>query len=229
MDLLRYQLHIFDLDDTLIVTRPTYWGAQEDALKDIFSNLNPGELAEKATHLAWMTKQFSSSYPELYGAAFFKDLGHKGREAEHLLERFLDLYHHYYWQNIQSMPGVIEWLTCLQKEGRQIALVSNGTRETQYKKLKATGLFEYFQEQQILVSGEYPADYKKPSPKLLEICLEQANLLPSQCLFYGNLHTDVLAANMAGMDSLYIGEAYQARYPLEQPTYHIANFKEFSC
>ncbi len=112
----------------------------------------------------------------------------------------------YYSKNILELtslyPDVHETIAALKSEGIIVGIISNKGHElcANIDKLLS------FDVDFLLGSGKIP--FKKPHPgPLLQACLDM-NVLPRECLYIGDMPTDLEAARWAGMNGIY------ARYGL---------------
>lgn len=202
MDLTPIRLHLFDLDDTLIVTRPAYLAAQDYALQTVFGveGLEP-----RRNRLRYISKTYGSSQVELYLDAFLWEEAASPAEKQRWKEQWLAAYHERYWLGLTAQPGVAAYLQRLQGQGKFLGIVSNGGRATQDKKILATGLADFFPPEVRWVSGDFAPEHKKPSPYMIQQALTHFGLLPEQACYYGNIAEDMLAARLAGITALRLG------------------------
>ncbi|OGH00436.1 MAG: hypothetical protein A2600_05410 [Candidatus Lambdaproteobacteria bacterium RIFOXYD1_FULL_56_27] len=202
MDLLRFKLHLFDLDDTLLQTRAAYYAAQEYAVDQLFeAKLLPGR-EEAYGQMRWFSKRIGSVDPAAYMTAFLKNLDLYSQENLHYL---LSCYKEAYWSDLKPYPGALAYLESLVVEGKRLGLVSNGKTSTQLKKVRSAGLERFFPAECRFISGDYDWDQKKPNPYMLELALERFGVTKEEAIYYGNTQDDVLAANLAGITSLLFG------------------------
>ena len=110
-----------------------------------------------------------------------------------------------------------------------LTIVSNGYVETQYIKLRKSGLQSCFAH--TVFSEE--AGVAKPDPRIMLLALERnrnqlPNLQPSQVLMVGDsLTTDIAAAQAAGIDSAWLKPHNQPlNPPSPQPTYTLSSLSD---
>jgi len=199
---LQFKLHLFDLDDTLLQTRSSYHAAQRYAVEQLFENQNI-EFSEQAIQeIQWFSKQIGSIDPPTYMGAFLKN---RGLLSEANLTYLIQCYRESYWGAMKLYPGAEKYLQFLQADGKLLGLVSNGTTSTQQKKIKTTHLSPYFDESARFISGDFDRLHKKPHPFMLEQAMAFFAVSAEETIYYGNTQDDVLAANLAGVTSLWYG------------------------
>ena len=106
--------------------------------------------------------------------------------------------------HLRLYAGTIGLLETLHSSGKQVYLLSNAQSLFTLPELKKTGLYDLFDD--IIISSDIC--YRKPDPVIFELLLKKHDLKAEDCLMIGNdLETDILGANMMGMDSYYIRSA----------------------
>ncbi len=198
-----YKLHVFDLDDTLVNTRYSYTIAQERAVCDTFPHITPEKISALMPDLRWICQQFGSGNVTDYMSAFLNTRPDLFTFDSKLLQLIVDRYRQTFAGEFGCFNGALAYLQHLKKMGKTIALVSNGSVESQLKKLRSTGLHVYFTPSLCFISADYPPNLKKPSPHMLEQACQSADALPKETIFYGNSVGDVLAGNLAGVTTVH--------------------------
>jgi FMN phosphatase YigB (HAD superfamily) len=199
IDLAPFELHIFDLDDTLVNTRYAYTTAQERAVKSAFPNASSERLVQALPRLKWLCGQFGSGNQKGYMSAFIAGESEDLPSCPEPLEQMSLTYNQNFKSLLSCFDGVIDYIRQLQSKGKTIALVSNGIRDNQLDKLSRVGIRTLFDDNLIFISGDYPPALKKPSPHMIEEALRESEIIGGKTLFYGNSTDDMLAGNLAGV------------------------------
>ena len=125
-----------------------------------------------------------------------------------------------------SKPGLVkgahELVDYLKNKGYRMHICSNGFHEVQYKKLRACGLFDYFDT--IILSED--AGDNKPSKQFFDYALQKSGAVKAKTLMIGdNFNTDILGAKQAGFDTAYFNRFPD--YPAPEPaTFEVTNLSQ---
>ena len=85
----------------------------------------------------------------------------------------------------------------------KLHIITNGFADVQYKKLKNSGIADYF----ISVTNSEMAGVKKPNPKIFEYALTQANVEKQNSIMIGDcIDADVIGALNFGIDAIFFNE-----------------------
>ncbi len=176
----------FDLDGTLIATAEGF----QQAFRNL--GLNPLPFDHMATFLAGV------DWRALIDYVFRKE-----PDKIHQIRRDFERYYSQNLMNLTSFyPHARETIVALKSQGLIVGIISNKGHELCCSMDRAL----QFDVDFLLGSGEIP--FKKPHPApLLQACLAM-DVLPRQCLYVGDMPTDLEAARWAGMHGIY------ARYGL---------------
>ena len=102
---------------------------------------------------------------------------------------------------VELVPGVLDTLAQLRREGVRLALITNGPAQEQRKKIKYARLEPLFES--ILIEGEFGIG--KPDPRVFHHTLERLNVQPEETWMVGdNLVGDVGGAQAVGIYGVWV-------------------------
>lgn len=117
-------------------------------------------------------------------------------------------------------PYAHEVLTYLKARYR-LFIITNGFEEVQYKKIRNSGLEEYFEG---IITSEQ-AGVQKPHGEIFRLALQKAAVTPEESLMVGDdIEGDIKGAQAWGMDQVYFNPGKQRHQA--QPTYEIQSLQE---
>lgn len=124
---------------------------------------------------------------------------------------------------LDEIPGMIDLVKSLQRQGYQTALLSN-VRGSQAAIKSKLGLYELFHP--VLLSYEIGA--KKPDPKAFEILLSRLKVEPKEVIFIDNKQRNVDAAGKLGIDGVVFTNAEQLKHDLKERGIEVSLSKHHS-
>lgn len=130
-------------------------------------------------------------YPQVYGD--------DAEEAQRVLYDYVEEHH---LNHLQPIDGALQALDQLKTAGVQLGVVSNKRHHTLLKEIDYLGWGAYFDG----VVGAGHADKDKPSevPLLLAMEYIDKTLAISDVLYFGDTETDLLCAQNAGVDIVFL-------------------------
>ncbi len=178
----------FDLDGTLVDSLPDLAAAvnrlrREQGLATLELNRVRSYVGDGATMLV------QRALPE-------------GRFSQQLLDQFLADYERNLCTVTRPYPGIVELLN--QLCGRELAVITNKPERMARELLSALGLAAHFR---LILGGDSCAG-KKPAPDQILDAMCQLEVDPAACLMIGDHHTDLRAAQAAGIASCFCAWGY---------------------
>lgn len=112
-----------------------------------------------------------------------------------LSDKFLDLCSY----KPGVVPGALEVVRYLKEKGYRLHICSNGFHEIQYKKMRASGLMDYFDS--VILSED--AGINKPAKEYFDYALQTTGAKREQTLMIGdNYYVDIVGAHNASIDAM---------------------------
>ncbi len=199
----RIQGIIFDIDNTLVDLKM----AEHEAAKLFFWDYPGCFTSESPEDFAVIWHTSTRKHYPLYERGeisifeqrrrrireIFRDSEMGEEEADGLYERY-----HYHFENMWKLfPDVIE---CLNKlTGYKLAVLSNGYKEMQLRKLERLGIADRFQYR------VFPTDsgFFKPSQEMFQYACKIMGILPCECLSVGDdIEFEIIPCQKIGMETL---------------------------
>ena len=177
---------LLDLDGTLVNTAPDMVGALNRVLN------NHGEPSANVEQASKLVSNGAKALLEFgFGDAF------KKHSSDALVQEFLDDYAEHVCQDSHLYDGMSDILKLCEANQIRWGVITNKPIELSKSLLEGLDLFERCS---ILLGGD-SLPVKKPDPApMLHSCMVMS-LAPSECLYVGDHHRDIMAGNAAGMDS----------------------------
>lgn len=138
------------------------------------------------------------------------------KDASKLEER----YQFFLSEGAYILPKAFDLIKKLSQE-YPLYIITNGVANTQYKRLKKTGLFPFFKD--IFISEEI--GFQKPACEFFKYVFERIPFLPSETVVIGDsLSSDIQGGINYGIDTIWYNPNQISGYL--QPTYEIKDLEE---
>ncbi|HKM30877.1 MAG: noncanonical pyrimidine nucleotidase, YjjG family [Bacteroidales bacterium] len=206
---MKYGFFLFDLDNTLW----DFDSNARDCITELISIYNLEEFIPDPH--AFYEKYHTNNLAlwELYEAGKMsqKILRYKRFEitleqagvpgAEKLASLFGDTYLELMPTKTKLMPYAHEVLDYITGKGASIALITNGFKQVQHKKVQSSGLDVFFKNK-VFISEE--VGYHKPNPRIFTAALTAINGKKKETLMVGDdFRNDIEGAQVFGIDQFY--------------------------
>ncbi len=198
---MRIEAYVFDIDDTLIATTKANRRARRRCL-DFFlqsAGLEANEAVIESERRLYDV--FGWSKPDDLWRSLAIELG-ADKPAQQWLEQATELFTSAFFEGLSTLPTVTHTLGALRERGVQIAIISDGEKQLQQRKLRETGLDNLFESERVLVSIQSDYYNAKPSTTNFRRMEKALGLLPHELLYVGDKPWDITAANAAGWTSV---------------------------
>ncbi|MBK5201121.1 MAG: YjjG family noncanonical pyrimidine nucleotidase [Spirochaetaceae bacterium] len=121
------------------------------------------------------------------------------------------------------MPYAREVLDILKNDGYNIWMITNGVRETQYGRAKASGIESYFSN--YFISSDMGC--QKPDIEFFDIVLNTIKAERDECLIIGDrLESDIEGGLRSSIDTIWLNTNNNERGPLIVPTFEIESLEQ---
>ncbi|REE88961.1 2-haloacid dehalogenase [Paenibacillus taihuensis] len=220
-----YKILLFDLDDTLLD-----FGANElRSLTHLFEQHGHSLTDELFQLYNSVNKQLWADYENgtktldiVLSTRFSETMLKLGKEVDGL--EWENLYRELLGEGEQILiEGALEVIQQLSGTHR-LFIVTNGISRTQIKRLKQSGLYDYFED----IFGSQSIGYQKPSIHFFEHVMKHIpNFKREEALMIGDtLNSDIKGGMQAGIDTCWINRTQQQSKPGLQSTYTISSLTE---
>lgn len=133
-------------------------------------------------------------------------------------EDFTKYWNDHLWEYTVPFAGTEKVLKQLSEEYK-LGVITNGPSYGQHKKLEKSGLLPYFNEEHIIVSGDY--GFHKPDVRLFKTAADKIGVSVSECVFVGDIFAnDILGALRSGMKAVWIWNG-RRNCNLDIPVIHV--------
>lgn len=206
---------VLDIDDTLIQTQRTAREARQRTAEWLEAQGALPLLQGKAlSALEALVPYFGSGNEAEFLPALCFEGGLRGERLHRTAQEAQEIYRGHYFALLRPFPQTIATLQELLTRGYLLALLSNGREEFQRIKLACTQLESFFSDR-ILISSRFGPGADKPSQVMYRHFLVGCGSLPERVLSVGDKLNDIVGANLAGMQSVWILQGVSERYQRE--------------
>ncbi|NLG81378.1 MAG: noncanonical pyrimidine nucleotidase, YjjG family [Bacilli bacterium] len=221
---MRYELLIFDADDTLFDFRKAEKEALENCLKDFNINYDERVLQTfiKINLDVWHELEKGLlTQQELRSERFrrFKDTLNLSFNEVVVAERYLE-----YLAKASYLFPDVERLIQKLASNYKLILLSNGLSYVQNNRLRKSVIAKYFDD--IIISED--VGMAKPDPRIFELALARVNYFEKQkVLMIGDsLSSDILGGNRFGINTCWLNWKYKVNDTNIIPTYEVHSLGE---
>ncbi|MBQ9648557.1 MAG: HAD-IA family hydrolase [Oscillospiraceae bacterium] len=196
-----YQTVLFDMDGTVLDTLYDLWASTNAVLRELgYPERTPDEIRGYVGNGA--RNQLRRALPEGSGDA----------AVDEALLRYQAYYAEHCRDHTKPYDGVVPMLERLQKEGKQLAVVSN--KPDQMVKILSK---EHFGTLLHVSIGETPERRRKPAPDTVYAALEALGAEASKdgAVYVGDSEVDVETAKNAGLPLIAVSWGFRGRAALE--------------
>lgn len=225
-----------DIDDTLIQTQRTAREARQRTAEHFErSGALPLLRGRVLSTLEALVPYFGSGNEAEFLYALCAEGGLRGEERDRTAQEAQEVYRRDYLALLRPFPKTIATLQELSARGYLLAILSNGQEEFQRVKLACTHLESYFFTDRILISSSFGLGADKPHQAMYHHFLARCGSPPERVFSVGDKLSDIVGANLAEMQSVWILQGVSERYcresfvpPLqvETPRYTIRGIEE---
>lgn len=198
-----YQCCIFDLDGTLVNSLRSI----EHTLNMTLKEFDMGPVGDK------QVKEFvGNGYKELIERSLKYCGDNRLMHAEQAFQLYLENFKKYCIYEMTAYDGVRELLAQLKEHQIKLAVLSNKVHDRVVQSAEEVFGQGYFD----LVYGERDDVKIKPDPEGILLIMEELQLKPEQCLYFGDTSTDMKTGQAAGVDTVGVTWGFRDRAELEQ-------------
>jgi FMN phosphatase YigB (HAD superfamily) len=208
---------LWDLDDTLVNTRERTERSQARALAEIGIAAPDIERGVRA----WQRLYWYFDANDVIGIleAISYELNVKPSPIK--MKKVAQNVRNDWGSGVRVFPGVPATLEWFIKRGMLLGIVSNGSPETQMRKISNAGLEQYFPAHGILILPPSSGHSKPSATGLARVCAALASK-PRETLYVGNRYSDCIASNLAGVLAILIPSgSFEFKEPEGSPSLRI--------
>ncbi|KYZ75244.1 haloacid dehalogenase [Anaerosporomusa subterranea] len=219
-----YKILLFDLDDTLLD-----FGANEtDSLNKLFQQHEYTFSDELFRVYNSVNKQLWADYEngnivldDVLNSRFSETMLRLGKVVDGI--EWENLYRELLGNGCQHMEGALEVCQSLSVSHR-LFVITNGITKTQIKRLKQSGLYEFFED----IFDSQSIGFQKPSKEFFDYVMSHIkDFNIKEALIIGDsLNTDIKGGLLSGIDTCWINTKSQKCSAEIQSTYTVTSLVE---
>ena len=215
---------LFDFDCTLYSRDLAYVGLLPAFKKHFEGRLTPGMSDEALLQALWRCDRVGSytnggGWPRILDRQIEAGLW----AAPPTAEEMLDFIHGHFADALTPYPDAAPLFCELKDRGYKLGLITNGPVDFQTKKIKKTGLYDFFAA--VLISEAEKCS--KPNPFIFAHALERLGCAAEEAVFVGDSPTaDVCGARGAGLHAVWMRYYDLWPAPYARPLYSIEKLCE---
>ena len=219
-----YQILLFDLDDTLL----DFEANETDSLNKLFQQHGYTFSEELFQIYHSVNKQLWAAYEngtivlnDVLNSRFSKTMSILGKDVNGI--EWESQYREHLGNGCQLIDGALELCQSLSISHR-LFVVTNGVTNTQIKRLKQSGLHEYFED----IFTSQNIGFQKPSKEFFEYVMSHIkNFCIEEALMIGDsLNSDIKGGLLSGIDTCWMNRKAQKLSAEIQSTYTITSLAE---
>ncbi len=224
---MRYKILLFDLDDTLL----DFSANEIDSLNKLFKKHGYTFSDELFGVYNSVNKQLWAEYEtgtialdDVLNVRFFKTMLKMGKVVDGA--EWENQYRELLGNGQQMIDGALDLCRDLSVLHR-LFIVTNGVAETQIKRLKQSGLYEYFEA----VFDSQSIGFQKPSKEFFEyVAGHIADFVKNEALIIGDsLTTDIKGGILSGIDTCWLNRGSKKCSSESMSTFTISSLTELGC
>lgn len=186
---------VFDWDGTLVNTLEL----THSVYNDVFALLGKRKVSFKD-----FKRLFGRDHGPLYDFVGLSKI-----EREKVDEMWIETYNRRQ-REIKLYPHVVPFLHGLKNSGAKLGLVSSGKAWRVVQELEILGLKNFFDAVVTVEQISHP----KPNPEGLLVAAKKLGIMPSECLYVGDMQEDVIAGKRARMKTAIVLHGMHGRQAL---------------
>ncbi len=196
---------LFDLDGTLIDSIEIYYCIVELTLEKLkLPSVKRETILEASRHPQF---DWSMVLPEDKDGSFESTL-------DNIKQIIADIYPKLFRERACIIPDVDLQLRKLSENGLKLGIVTSTPQVNLFEKMEVLTRANLSTLFEIVITGDEVAN-KKPAPDSLLLCADKLNVIPSRCIYVGDMKSDIEAGKAAGMGTIGVLSGFENQQMLE--------------